>query len=438
MIFYRNKVQNMNKILCCLAFSALAATGAYAQGTNSPYSQFGLGDLTDQSVGFNKGMSGVGQGFRKGNEINPLNPASYSAVDSLSFIFDAGLSGQITHYKEGGTKLNAKNGGFDYVMGLFRVFRNFGVTFGIMPYSNIGYSYSAKEKLTEPEATITTTHDGSGGLTQLFLGAGWRIIKPLSVGVNFSYLWGEYDMKITTASNTDINALSKQYVASINNYKLDFGIQAEIPVNKTDRVVLGATFSPGHSLKSDPECRLIHRNTAINKSDTTSYSITDGLKIPNTFGFGVAYHKDNRLRVGADFQLQKWGSIAYPDYVKVQDMGDYVLRDGMLRDAQKFNLGAEWLPNPNGRKYLQHVRYRIGAGFSTPYYNINGQKGPNEFHATIGFGIPILNAINNRSILNISASWQRRSSSDLLSENSFRINIGLTFNERWFAKWKVE
>ena len=24
------------------------------------------------------------------------------------------------------------------------------------------------------------------------------------------------------------------------------------------------------------------------------------------------------------------------------------------------------------------------------------------------------------------------------SENTFRINIGLTFNERWFAKWKVE
>jgi len=26
----------------------------------------------------------------------------------------------------------------------------------------------------------------------------------------------------------------------------------------------------------------------------------------------------------------------------------------------------------------------------------------------------------------------------LITENSFRINIGLTFNERWFAKWKVD
>ena len=34
-----------------------------------------------------------------------MNPASYSAVDSLSFIFDAGLSLQLTNFDEGGHKL---------------------------------------------------------------------------------------------------------------------------------------------------------------------------------------------------------------------------------------------------------------------------------------------------------------------------------------------
>ena len=83
----------MNKFLSCLAFSAMLATSAYGQsGTNSPYSQYGLGDLSDQGVGFNKGMSGVGLAFRKGNEVNIMNPASYSSVDSLSMIVDAGIS----------------------------------------------------------------------------------------------------------------------------------------------------------------------------------------------------------------------------------------------------------------------------------------------------------------------------------------------------------
>ena len=101
MNFYRNSYRNMNRFFCCLALSVMTTMGIYAQnGTNSPYSMYGLGDLADQGVGFNKAMSGTGLAFRKGNEVNPLNPASYSAVDSLSMIIDAGLSGQITNYND--------------------------------------------------------------------------------------------------------------------------------------------------------------------------------------------------------------------------------------------------------------------------------------------------------------------------------------------------
>ena len=57
----------MNKILASFVLASLT-TSAFAQSnTNSPYSQFGLGDLTDQSVSFNKGMNGVGLAMRRGN-----------------------------------------------------------------------------------------------------------------------------------------------------------------------------------------------------------------------------------------------------------------------------------------------------------------------------------------------------------------------------------
>jgi hypothetical protein len=65
-------------------------------------------------------------------------------------------------------------------------------------------------------------------------------------------------------------------------------------------------------------------------------------------------------------------------------------------------------------------------------------KGPREFCVSAGFGIPLVNSWNNRSTLNISAQWVNRSADNLIRENTFRINIGLTFNERWFAKWKVD
>ena len=39
---------------------------------------------------FQQGYERSGTGFRDGNRINMQNPASYSAIDSLSFIFDVG------------------------------------------------------------------------------------------------------------------------------------------------------------------------------------------------------------------------------------------------------------------------------------------------------------------------------------------------------------
>ena len=76
--------------------------------------------------------------------------------------------------------------------------------------------------------------------------------------------------------------------------------------------------------------------------------------------------------------------------------------------------------------------------YATPYLKINGNDGPKEFSASLGFGIPIFDGWSNRSILNISAQYVRQESKMFIKENTFRINIGLTFNERWFDKWKVE
>ena len=436
MKFLGNRAKNMNKFIGCLVLSALTTMSAFAQSdTNSPYSQYGLGDLADEGVGFNKGMGGVGYGFRKGNEVNPLNPASYASIDSVTMIFDAGLSGQITNFKEGGRKLNAKSGGFDYFMGAFRLIRRVGFTFGVMPYTNIGYSYSTSTRLEDMSTVITGSYRGDGGLNQLFVGMGWQVLKNLSIGFNAGYLWGDVERTVKTGGTSSVNTLYKEYNASISNYKLDFGLQYTQPVNAKDDLTIGAVFSPGHKLNADPSCQIISSNTNVQKSDTTSYTITNGLEIPTSFGAGLAYNHDQKLRVGADFKYQLWGSTEFP---AIDDKG-YNLHSGLLKDCFRLNVGAEWIPNPRStRSVFHHVRYRMGAGYATPYYNINGQDGPKELQLSAGVGIPIMNGYNNRSILNVSVQWQHRSADNLITENTFRLNIGITFNERWFSKMKVE
>jgi hypothetical protein len=42
--------------------------------------------------------------------------------------------------------------------------------------------------------------------------------------------------------------------------------------------------------------------------------------------------------------------------------------------------------------------------------------------------------------VNVGLQWQRRSASGagMIKEDYFVINLGVTFNERWFLKYKIE
>lgn len=424
---------NMMKtaIISGLALVAITTTALAQSGTKSPYSQYGLGVLSDQAQGGNLGMNGVGLGLRSGNQVNTLNPASYSAVDSLTMIFDMGMSGRFTNFKEGTTRVNASGASFDYAVGLFRAAKGVGVSFGILPFSNVGYSYSVPgQYMPEFDTKIPVNYQGSGGLRQVFVGAGWQPLKPLSVGFNIAYLWGNYDRQVYIDPVTNVNSISKVYSATVSSYNLNFGLQWEQPISRNDQLTLGATVGIGHRLNADA------MYTVMMTSLDSVYTITGALDLPMTYGVGLSYSHANRLKVAADVELQQWGKLKVPEFNTTTD--NYELTDGLLKDRWKVNVGADYVPNPMNRSYLKRVHYRIGAGYTTPYYKISGFDAPKELSVSVGFGLPITNGYNNRSVLNLSAQWQRASSDRFITENTFRINIGLTFNEKWFAKWKVE
>lgn len=425
---------------------SLFAQGAIAQsGTNSPYSQFGLGVLADQSSGFNRGMNGLGIGFHEGNQINYQNPASYSAIDSLSFIFDAGVTGQVTNFKEGNNKLNANNANFEYVVAGFRAFKHLGVSFGVVPFTNIGYSYTTKTDVNDANSTVATnTYSGSGGLHQVYLGIGWEPFKGFALGVNGSYLYGSYTRGLVSSySDSYANTISKTYSAEVRNYKLDLGAQYTARLSKNDALTLGVTYGLGHKIGGSPKLDIISTNSQTSVSDTATYESSDAnklnLEIPTTIGAGLMYNHSNRVMLGVDYSLQKWASVSSPEYQTNSDNSvSYLMKTGIYKDRHKFTLGADICPVPMSRSFVKRIHYRAGVSYATPYYYINGQDGPKEMSASLGFGIPIINSYNNRSILNISAQWVHQSAKNFITENTFRINIGLTFNERWFAKWKVE
>lgn len=432
---------NFYKKISAAAIIAVACVTPVAaqSGTNSPYSQYGLGLLNEQSSGFNRGMNGLGLGFREHNQVNYLNPASYSAIDSLTFIFDAGLSGQLTNFSENGQRINAKNADFEYAVAGFRVFKHVGVSFGIVPFTNVGYNYSISDFLDgDRNTTYTNTYNGSGGIHQVYVGAGWEFVKGLSVGANIAYLWGDIDRSVVNSySDGYINTLSKYYTATVSNYKLDIGLQYSFNLNKKNALAVGFTYGLGHKLNADPTCMVISTNSNTGVADTTSFTVNNGFELPTSYGAGLMWNHNNKLKVGADFTLQKWGGIKYPVYRIINDEQSYELTDDYYSDRYKVTFGGEFCNNEMSRSFFDRVRFRAGVSYATSYYKINGLDGPDEISASIGFGIPIINAYNNRSFLNVSGQWVHSSAKGMLTENTFRINVGITFNERWFMKWKV-
>lgn len=421
-----------------LAPCSLLRIQAQVTGTNSSYSRFGLGLLNDQSQGFNKSMGGVGIGVRIGNRINTTNPASYSAIDSLSLILDVGMTASFGKMTQGTQQVGVKNAALDYVHAGMHIAKRLGLAVGFMPYTSVGYDFSTPEKtiVSNPQNTLVNTHadsyTGSGGLNQAYIGLGWRVYRGLSVGANVSFLWGSNTHTVLPqyseggVSSTSHISNVKIYSASLRTFKIDLGAQYPVRLTPQDWLNIGATYGLGHKIPQD----------ATILTGTRLDTIPSPFDLPHTLGLGVAWQHKNTLLVAADVRHEWWGSCRMP----VETAGGYAPMKGSFKDMTKFAVGTQWTPDPYDKKYWKRIQYRAGINYTTPYLKVDGENGPSELRMSIGAGLPITNRINNRSVVNVGVQWLRRSASGdgMVKENYLLFSLGLTFNELWFMKYKIE
>ena len=420
------------KRLINTCFLVLCATVMFAQsGSNSPYTRYGYGQLSDQSFGNSKAMGGLSYGLRDGFQINASNPASYSAVDSLTFLFDAGMSLQNANFKEGAVQTNAKNSTVDYIAMQFRLFEGMGFSAGFLPYSIVGYNMSQTYELGTDglgnSIQVLDTYTGTGGLQQVYAGVGYNVFKNLSIGVNFSYMFGTISHSIATSFNNS-NAFSSVRTdkITVSDYKLDLGMQFIQKLGEKHVVNLGAVYSLGHDLNSTGYKYLETYSTSTSALQSQSVdTLQNAFSLPHTFGVGFTYVYDQRLTVGLDYTQQKWADI------------NFFNKQGAFTDRSKISFGAEFVPKKNSKNYFNKIKYRLGAYYSDPYAKVNENEGAREYGASFGFGFPIF---RSKSILNISGQYinVKPKVAGMLEENYLKVNVGLTFNERWFMKWKVD
>ncbi len=419
---------NKTGLVCILIFTQIAA---FAQNnTNSPYTRYGYGELGNRSFGAGRAMGGLGYGLRSSKQINPMNPASYSSMDSLTFIFDFGAMAQLSWFDDGTNRQKDTNGNVEYMAMQFPLSRSLAMSVGLLPFSHVGYSYGTEQ--TSNGLTYINTYSGSGGVTELYAGLSYDLWKNrLALGANIGYLFGDVKHdRYSSSSSSGSYPLSISQRLRVRDLKYDFGIQYTHPLSKTDKITLGLTFSPKANLNTTSYTQMLLQYTGSTSETDTIKNPSNAFGLPNSLGFGFTYTRGNKWMVGADVLHEQWGDAKFFD-----------TKDG-FQDRLRVALGGEYIPNIIGRSFLKRMRYRGGLHYSNSYQKFEvmesqSREGYKEYGASVGLGLPL---IDNRSFLNLSFEYVKISpdAKFMIDEQYFRFAINYTFNEFWFFKRKVE
>lgn len=413
------------KILFAAILLITTAHFAVSQNnTNSPYTRFGYGDISDATATELRGMGGVSLGNRSQNTINSVNPASYSSVDSLTFMFDLGAGMRFSHFSDSKNSNNTLNANLEYMTMRFPLAKWLGFSAGLLPYSLVGYNFSQSDSLQIPRNSPSEnpykvgyqqTFSGSGGLSQLYGGLSVGLFKHISLGANLYYLFGDVSnyRTLTFGATTGYSPSLYTNQLKASDFKLRYGLQAYHTFAGKHDVTLGIIYENKSTLNGE--------FTSVLNNDTLRS--VKGFELPQTLGVGLSYTFDKKLTVGMDFTQQKWGDALF-----------FGKKDSLV-NTSKIAFGAEYIPNPTGRaKYSDHIRYRVGFSTTNQYYRFGSGSQPNNYVVSVGVGLPTR---TGKSMMNAALEYGKIGSSSLLREDYLKLTFSASINEFWFFKPKL-
>ena len=415
------------KLIYILLFSVISISlFAQQNSTNSPYTRFGYGKLVDAGFARTSSMGGIGIGFRKNNTINVVNPASYSSIDSTSFIFEFGFSGLLSKFStaSGGSAIKA-SGNINYFGMQFPVTKWMGMSVGIVPYSFIGYNFNSKDSTLIPSSKVYSINyqsfSGSGGISQAYLGVSVDIMKRLSLGINGYYMFGNIiHSRMSEQTFSDKRSSYSTYSESalrVNSFNARLGLQYHQPLNDTrDMLTVGAIYEMQHKLNSQYTVQTLG-------IDTVRDTLINVFQFPATYGFGATYSLDNRFLFGADVQYQQFSKVLFQN------------KNDLLNDRISISAGVEFTNRAKSNSYIDRMSWRLGANYSTSYVKVNNNS-LSEYALSLGVGFPFR---TNKSMINVLLQYGGfgTKQNNMIKEDYLKIGINFTLNDNWFYKIRL-
>ncbi len=490
----RNKIYSSLSILIFVFF----VNSLFAQKyTSSPYSRFGLGQITNRTFAQSNAMGGSFVALKNDTLLpvflNPANPASYSSLGITTF--EAGVNSTFNQFSNTSFKTNSNNTALNYVSLGFPMGKSMGGCFGVMPLSSVGYNIYHTSKI-ENIGEVKENYEGDGGVNQIFFGTAWkpfsksfvkyrnskkyksddsasvtaarnkifikRWLSSLSVGANGYYYFGTINtisrVIFPDVNNTFNTRVNRQ--ANINSFSGSLGMQSTFNIDskrlsEIDTVTNSRNYGKHkrRNLKEDIYITLGYTYSMNNKLNAT-YS-----NFANTFlyfGAGnesfrdtIFYNADIKGKItlptmhGIGVSIRKgskWNIVA--DY-EMQLWSGFKYFDDVnyLQDMKRVSIGAEFVPNKfaHGKgDYLKRVHYRLGARYNDGFLLINNNR-VNDYALTAGFGFPVgANKLLNTFNVSVEAGQTGTTQNNLIKYQYIKATLGFTFNDRWFLKYKYD
>jgi len=437
-------------IIVLLAVSAFGAKAQSTATSSSPYSQFGLGDIVPQVLPQNIAMGDISTATNSIGgyfNINPLNPSSYSTIHYT--VIDMGLYSDILTLNQTGqaSQTNA-NFRLSHVAFALPVTSRSALSFGLLPYSQLGYNYKTTQKNFGTGAAADTNavnyiYSGDGGLSKAYIGYGFGIGKHFSIGGNVSYIFG----KLQEYSSTEIPTLPgtlnsrEENSYAIGGINYDYGAQYTIDFSNTKHLILGYSASANSQINSQYTHIVSqytydssgNENVALDSITSTKAPKTK-IQLPQINHFGLTFVNEGKYLIGAEYSTANWSQLSIGG-----------VNQG-LQNSQTYNLGGQITPNINALgNYWATVDYKLGFIYDKTYIDVadplnNTSTNIRSYAVTFGLGLPLHPSATAFYKINFAAEVGQRGTlaNGLVKENYVNLHLSFTLNDKWFIKYKLE
>jgi len=394
---------------------AVIFTQKLAAQDSSPYSYFGIGTFNNVDNARNISLGNTGIALESPDYINSKNPASITTIGLQNVIYDVGGTLKYDNISSNQGSDKRINGNFTNLGLAMRISNRVSIGASVQPTTSTNYKFVSTIPVEGTSGNYPITYEGSGGITNLGVTAGYKINNNWSVGGKVKNNFGTISRLETITVNSDLE-ISRN--VRYTGFSYGLGTQFNKYFSKERlQLTLGAIVNFKSNLNAKGET-VYTENKDYTNSITTKLSSKDST-LPLEMGIGVSVLKNDRYRFSFDYTQSKWSEVKN------------TITNEKYYNQNVYGLGFELLPEKkNPTNVSEALIYRFGLNYDKGYYKINNRE-INKLQATFGVGVPM-----NKIVLNIGYGYGKRGafSNIAIKENYHMLNISIDFLDKWFTK----